>query len=589
MKQNIRYISRISGFVGLVLLTGCASNKDAKRITTSPTPYVLTTDSENKAQLEMSFHVPGNYFSKRSRIVITPQLLVGDSVVDEYMPLVVNAPIYEKKINRRRVLEGYQDPYSGIAVKAGKPSKEMLLSYSELVQLPEDIDNARLVAMVSTDGCGECTGIETVDVATFGSPVSLIDTKKELQLSWIEPEFKIRPKIMEGKGVANLQFNINKYDINLSLGNNRQEMEDIEAKLSPILEDTLATLTSLSIFGMASADGPFAFNTTLSRNRANSAKNWLVSRLKMSSAMQKIIETGSRPEGWEPVLEAMVADNHPDADEVREILTRYADQNDDVAEAYIRRLACWDDIRTKYLQKDRKVEYVYTYTLRSFTEDAELLEMYKVRPDAFNEDELLRVASLAADDPSRKEVYLTLMKYFPQSAIGANNLAVLYLREDNMEEAQNVLSLHEEYTPEQLNTLAAAYVYAGDYERAVELLQDVDLPIARYNLGLLKAKQRKLEEAYELLRPSADINSAILALSLNMNEEARDILAEIETDTPMAEYVAAMVAARFGEDEDFMTHIERACTDERLRHRAVGEPDFYKYKDDERFQTIIKQ
>ena len=33
------------------------------------------------------------------------------------------------------------------------------------------------------------------------------------------------------------------------------------AKLQPVLDDSLATLTSLSIFGMASADGPLSFNT----------------------------------------------------------------------------------------------------------------------------------------------------------------------------------------------------------------------------------------------------------------------------------------------------------------------------------------
>lgn len=589
MKQNIKYLSLILATVGLAFLTGCSTQKTAKSITTSPTPYVIAPDADNKAQLDLSFHVPRHYFSKRSRIVITPQLLVGDSVIDEYQPLVLHSSIYDKKMNRLRVLKGYNTSYADRVIKSGRASREMELPYSETIHLPNGIDNARVAAVVSTDGCGRCTGFETIDVATFGTPATLIDPKKDLKLSWIEPEFKIRPKVMEGKGVANLQFVINKYDINLSLGDNRSELEDMVAKLSPVLNDTLATLTSLRIFGMASADGPLSFNTILSLNRANAAKDWLVKRLSISPEIQKIIEVDSRPEGWEPVLEAMVADNHPDAETVREILTRYADQNDDVAEKEIRRLACWNDIRDKYLQKDRKVEYAYTYSIKSFTDDAELLEMYKIRPDAFNEEELLRVASLAVDDKARKEIYLTLLKYFPQSAVAANNLAVLYLREGNVEEAQHVLNSQKEFTPELLNTLAAIYVYRGDYERAIELLKDVELSEARYNLGLLKAKQRKLDEAYELLRPYADINSAILALCLNRNDEARSILAGMELNTPMAEYVAAMVAARYEQYEDFIVYISQACTDERLRRRAVSEPDFCKYKDDEQFQSVIKQ
>ena len=159
--------------------------------------------------------------------------------------------------------------------------------------------------------------------------------------------------------------------------------------------------------------------------------------------VQRLIKVGSRPEGWQPVWAAMAADGHPDAGKLKAILDRYADQNDDVTERYIRRLACWKDIRDRYLQKDRKVEYVYTYTLRSFTTDAELKDMYRKRPDAFNEEELLRVATLAATDEERKQVYMMIVKRFPESAIAVNNLAVLCPREGKEEEAVEVLKSYK--------------------------------------------------------------------------------------------------------------------------------------------------
>ena len=589
MKSTINYITLLLASAGLICLTGCATYKAGKAITVSPAPYVVVPDTDNNAQLDVTFRVPGRYLPKRSRLVVSPQLLSGDSLLYGCCPIAIYSPIYNKKVERLRVLKNYEDPYAGRIIKVENTARDTEFPYSEFVQLPMDIDNARMVAVVSTNGCGKCSGIDTVNVATFGTPATLVDPKKELKLTWIEPEFKIRPKVAEGKGVANLQFVINKYDINLEMGNNRNELDDMVAKLAPVLNDTLATLTSLEIFGMASADGPLAFNTPLSKNRANSAKNWLVDRLQISPEIQKVIRVGSRPEGWQPVLDAMLSDHHPDADKVNEIMQRYADQNDDVAERYIRQLSCWKDIRAKYLQKDRKVEYVYTYTIRSFTTDEELLSMYKKRPDAFNEDEMLRVATLAVNDQARKEVYLTLMKYFPQSAVGANNLAVLYLREGNVEEARAVLDRQKESSPEQLNTLAASYIYLGDYERAVELLQEIELPEARYNLGLLKAKQRDLTEAYELLRPYSDVNSAILALSLNKNEEAKDIMQGVTASTAVSEYVRSMISARFHEDEVFFDHLAKACEDGKLRRRAADEPDFYYYKTDGRFVSIVKR
>ena len=86
--------------------------------------------------------------------------------------------------------------------------------------MPADIDGGRIVAVLSTDGCGECGIADTVDIAYINNIPTPIEPKKSLQLNWIEPEFVIRPKVMEGRGEALLQFVINRYDINLSLGDN---------------------------------------------------------------------------------------------------------------------------------------------------------------------------------------------------------------------------------------------------------------------------------------------------------------------------------------------------------------------------------
>ena len=570
--------------LALAFISGCgASRKASKVITVAPVRQVLSQDSTDKVSLNLVFHVPEKYFGTRSRLVILPQLMVGDTVKEKYSPIVLDAPIYNKKKERLEVLEEYHDPYSESAVAVKKPSRAFNIPYSESVSLPEGVDNARIAGVVTTDGCGRCANIDTVDMASIANPVTLIDVKKSLELSWIEPEFVIRPKIMEGKGVANLQFVINKFDINLGLGNNRVELEGMVSKLSPILEDTLATLTSLGIYGMASADGSLPFNTALARNRAGSAKKWLVETLDINPETQRIITVGSRPEGWLPVLAAMTADGNPDSLTVRNILDRYAEYDDDVQERHIRRLPCWGQIREKYLQKDRKVEYVFTYTIRSFTTDEELLEMYGKRPDAFNEDELLRVAVLAATPEEKKSVYETILKYFPQSQVAANNLAVLYMRGGDEDKAREILSSLEEYSEETLNTLAASYVYSGDYERAIELLQDVELPEARYNLGLLKARQRRLQEAYELLLPLGDVNSAVCALSINRNAEAWNIMDSCDDMRPVAEYVRSMAAARLDEASAFFMHIEKACVDSKLRERAQTEPDFDKYRSGERF------
>ena len=111
-------------------------------------------------------------------------------------------------------------------------------------------------------------------------------------------------------------------------------------------------------------------------------------------------------------------------------------------------MACWQDIREKYLAKDRKVEYTYSYTIRSFTTDREVLDMYAKRPDAFNEEELLRAATLMKTDAEKIEVYRTLLARFPRCETAINNLAYLYLRAGMEAEARTLLQKLPERYPD---------------------------------------------------------------------------------------------------------------------------------------------
>ena len=569
----------IGAAISLLALAGCGTTGTGKQIYVSPSAAVVTPDSMNQVNVDAEILVPGKAFTKRSRLIILPQVLKKDTLLAEGTPIVLDAPVFSKKNERRILLDGYRDSLAGVSQKVDNRETHTL-AYKESLQLNvASANGARVVGVVTTDGCGECSAVDTLLLASVSDPVSLVDVK-QLKLDWIEPEFVIRPKVVEGRGEAHLQFAMNKYDINMKLGRNEMEMNGMLGALEKILADSLATLNKVEIYGMASADGSFAFNTTLARNRASSAKAWLLSRL--GEDIKAPFSTGSRPEGWMPVLNAMTADGHPDSLKVKEIIERYKDQeNDDTAERYIRRLSCWSDIRARYLQSDRKVEYVYTYTLKSFTTDAELLTMYDKRPDAFNEEELLRVSTLKQSPAEKKQVYETILHYFPQSQVAANNLAVLLLREGKTEEADAVLDRLKEYSPEMLNTKAAIYIYREEYEKAVELLStQIDLPQARYNLALIRARERKLDEAYSLIEGYNDVNAAIIALSVNRNDEADEIMKSCEERTPLAAYVRAIVAARLHEADEVKAQLGIACKDESLKERAKGEPDFDAYRRD---------
>ena len=580
-------------FVAAALLAGgCASSRNAGRaqVSAAPSPYAVMPDASGHVTVDVDLEIPDHYFSRRSRLVILPAVMKDSTLVAEMAPVAVDAPIYAKKLHRKEVLEDYDDTHKGQKRTLKRLSDTVLIHYRDSAYLGESADGSRIVAFVTSDGCGSCRALDTLHLGGISDPGNLL-SPDSLRLVTLEPVFVVRQKVREGKGEAELQFRINRSDINLSLGRNREEMSRMFEALQPVISDTLATLNMVSIYGMASADGSLAFNTRLAEARAGSARDWLLSELDgLTYAQRKCFRIGSRPEGWAPVLKAMTLAGDKDSVLVKDILEKYAGSNDDVQERYIRRLPCWPVIRDNYLQKDRKVEYVYTYSIRSFTTDEEMLEMFSTRPDAFNEEEFLRVSTLKEEPVEKMEVYRTLLDYYPQSQVAVNNLSVMMYEREGAVSAWDLIYSLDEYSHEALNTKAVITAAAGQVPHAISLLEDcTDLSEARYNLGLLKAIGKDYEGAYPLLQPFADVNAAIVAVCLGKYDEAGQILSSLDDVSPLAEYVRAFVAAWNGDADTFFTHLEAAVSDNSLRDRAASEAMFDIFRDDVRFDVIMEK
>lgn len=544
--MKFAFINRI--LLGAVLIwgvVGCGSSRKVQHITVEPTSSVVFPDSAQLIHIDALLHIPEHFFSVRSRLLIIPKAITleGDSLLMYLSPIVVDAPIYDKKIERKERLEGYIDPCAGTAV-VRRPHKAFVLPFQQTLKVPSGWDQLRVVAAVRTIGCGKCQQGDTLELIRVYDPLALLpDPLTQLRYDWLEPSFEIRPKVRSNRGEAKMQFAINTYDIDVTLGDNRTEITRMLEALQSIISDTLCTLTSVNIVGVASADGSLAYNELLAEKRAQAAINWLQKHLiGLTPAQRKIFSVGSYSEGWHPVLEAMTIANDADSSAVKAILVKYADANEDLQERYIRRLPCWNKIRTQYLQKGRKVEYRYDYTVKSFTSDSQLLAMYEFRPDAFNEEEFLRVSDLKQDSADKMKVYATTLRYFPHSEVAANNLAIGLIRSGEVEAAEQILAELGDSTPAVINTRACLYLYKQDYQRAAELWEQIQqLPQARYNLGLLKVRLNQLQEAYKLLLPFEDLNGAIVALAVGKTKEAEAILARLDGNEPQVQKVRKLL------------------------------------------------
>lgn len=157
-------------------IVGCASSGMSKKVVVTPV-RTLTPDSMSTVGVDVNIHIPEKAFTGRTRLIVVPQLLQKDSMLAEYTPMVFDAPIYSKKMNRRVLLDGYVDTLANVARKVNN-RKEYDVTYSERVAVPADIDGGRIVAVLSTDGCGECGIADTVDIAYINNIPTLIEPKK---------------------------------------------------------------------------------------------------------------------------------------------------------------------------------------------------------------------------------------------------------------------------------------------------------------------------------------------------------------------------------------------------------------------------
>ena len=85
-------------------VAGCASSGMSKKVVVTPV-RTLIPDSMSTVGVDVNIHIPAKTFTGRTRLIVVPQLLQKDSMLAEYTPMVFDAPIYSKKMNRRVLLD----------------------------------------------------------------------------------------------------------------------------------------------------------------------------------------------------------------------------------------------------------------------------------------------------------------------------------------------------------------------------------------------------------------------------------------------------------------------------------------------------
>ena len=224
------------------------------------------------------------------RLVVTPRI-VGQDGGERVLPQVEFAGRQNRKFNDRRALLAGE-------TRSGVYAKGDTVAYVQTVAVEPWMLTTPLRLELSRDieGCcdveqlpGEVRGTTTY-VAPYVPALDMVVPRLSVAEEMAKHEPVLRPvsdykpydssiPLRKMTGALYVHFRVNEWDIEEDFRHNRQTLDRIVRMLRAIEADTASTVRKIVILGLASPEGPLAFNQMLSERRAEALRDYAVSQV----------------------------------------------------------------------------------------------------------------------------------------------------------------------------------------------------------------------------------------------------------------------------------------------------------------------
>jgi Flp pilus assembly protein TadD/outer membrane protein OmpA-like peptidoglycan-associated protein len=356
----------------------------------------------------------------------------------------------------------------------------------------------------------------------------------------------------------------------------------------------------ISINAYASPDGELSRNENLSKGRSESSFSYFKKELKklgFTEVNDQNLKVGATlSEDWAGYEKAVAASTHPDKDGVLNIIRNKSISNEE-REGLIKRNypKFWETTKDKLLPQLRRSELVVSGQKPLKTDEE--LKASVAKLDSLSDVELLHLASITADQNTKKTIYTTMTTKYPQDWRGFNDLGALQLSMGSAEGKGN-LEKANSLSPENatvLTNLGNAALMAKDYNKAGEYYKAAAAKggDASYGMGILAIKKGNYADAVSNLNKAAkkDFN---LPLAQILNGQADAAKTSIDNMKPeeltwMHYYLRVIIGARTSNQDLMTTNLTRAVQlKAEVREMAKTDMEFFKYWSNPVFQGAIR-
>lgn len=362
--------------------------------------------------------------------------------------------------------------------------KNAVMNYQASVPFQSWMNNCELVMAYKVNGC---CGSTTADFETPLKNVSFTPPTFQPSFAYIEPVAE-KVKIRNVKGTAFIDFIVNKTAIDPNYRNNKTELAKITNTINLVKNDADVTLKSMSIKGYASPEGPYENNVRLAKGRTEALEAYVQNLYKFPEGF---ITTSSNPANFEGLKAYLDTNEVTDKNGILEILA-----------SNLEPYAMNQKIRTSYPQEYawllknvypslRKSDYTVEYTVRSYTNVAEIIEVMKTAPQKLSLHEFyLAAQSLNPGTDEYNQVFDIAVRMFPDDPVANLNAANSAMQRGDLTSAAKFLKKAG-------NGNEARYAQAllsamnKDYATAINILSSLQsvMPQAQQALQQLQAIQ----------------------------------------------------------------------------------------------------
>lgn len=268
-------------------------------------------------------------------------------------------------------------------------------------------------------------------------------------------------------GSAFIDFRVNRTDINPDYRRNPEELRKIIASIDSIRNDSDITIRSLRIHGYASPEGSYANNTRLAEGRTKALADYVDGLYHFPKG---VVKTESTPEDWAGLRKWVAASDIDNRDAILDIIdsSLAPDPRDNKIRA---------DYPTQYAYLLREVypalrhsDYDVDFTIRSFTDPAEIRDIAFTNPSKLSLEEFYAAASaMTPGTADFDRLWAAALTVYPTSEVANLNAANAAMASGHLSRAAECLA-RAGSTPEAVYARGILAALEGNYTEAAELL-----------------------------------------------------------------------------------------------------------------------